>query len=194
MGEKGSLIASECKRFGVRWDTGRQAGGWLKLLWIAGGEWCDTLRDGTGRPRAGPGPPSTYIRNAHNRSVRSLVRSSVGSPLACTCTHTYTHTKRERETRQTRRERAAHSRILTRTMSQAGERRQAGRQAGGQASRQAGRQAGRRAGGQASRRAGTLLRQRHCLPSARFGLARAAALVRLCHLRRPLRSVLVVLD
>lgn len=39
----------------------------------------------------------------------------------------------------------------------------------------------------------TLLRQRHCLPSARFGLARAAALVRLCRLRRPLRSVLVVL-
>lgn len=25
--EKGSLIASECKRFGVRWDTGRQSGG-----------------------------------------------------------------------------------------------------------------------------------------------------------------------
>lgn len=39
----------------------------------------------------------------------------------------------------------------------------------------------------------TLLRQRHCLPSARFGLARAAALVRLCRLRRPLRSILVVL-
>lgn len=26
-GEKGSLIASECKRFGVRWDTGRRAAG-----------------------------------------------------------------------------------------------------------------------------------------------------------------------
>lgn len=25
--EKGSLIASECKRFGVRWDTGSQSGG-----------------------------------------------------------------------------------------------------------------------------------------------------------------------
>lgn len=25
--EKGCLIASECKRFGVRWDTGRQSGG-----------------------------------------------------------------------------------------------------------------------------------------------------------------------
>lgn len=25
--EKGSLIASECKRFGVRWDTGKQSGG-----------------------------------------------------------------------------------------------------------------------------------------------------------------------
>lgn len=25
--EKGSLIASECKRFGVRWDTGRQSSG-----------------------------------------------------------------------------------------------------------------------------------------------------------------------
>lgn len=24
--EKGSLIASECKRFGVRWDTGSQSG------------------------------------------------------------------------------------------------------------------------------------------------------------------------
>lgn len=39
---RGSLIASECKRFGVRWDTG---GFRLKLLWIAGGERYSTGRD-----------------------------------------------------------------------------------------------------------------------------------------------------
>ena len=142
------------------------------------------LRDGTGRkPGRDPHPP---IRNAHNRS-------SVGSPLA--------HTMRTRDpTDAPRRERAG-TQPRSHTNGESGRRAQAaarqtgrqgrqGRQAGRQA--EAGRQAGRQAGKQGSH--GTLLRQRHCLPSARFGLARAAALVRLSRLRRPPRSVLVVLD
>lgn len=153
-----------------------QAGGWLKLLWIAGGERCDTLPTGRDGPKAGPGPPSTYTKR-----TQPFVRRS-GLP---------SHTQRERETRRTRHAESApaHSRVLTLTVSQAGEhRRLPGRQAGRQRQAEAGRQAGK----QGSH--GTLLRQRHCLPSARFGLARAAALVRLSRLRRPPRSVLVVLD
>lgn len=110
-----------------------QAGGWLKLLWIAGGERCDTLPTGRDGPKAGPGPPSTYTKR-----TQPFVRRS-GLP---------SHTQRERETRRTRHAESApaHSRVLTLTVSQAGEhRRLPGRQAGRQA--EAGR--GRQAGGQA---------------------------------------------
>ena len=112
-----------------------------------------TGRDGTAESRAGT-PIHLYTKRTQP-FVRSLVRSSVGSPLTCTCTHT----KRAGETRQTRRaECARHTAAHSLTDGESGKRAQAARQTGRQAGKQ--RQAGRQAG-----RQGTLLRQRHCLPA-----------------------------
>jgi len=155
------------------WQSVGRAG-WLKLLWIAGGERrgaarYSTERDGTGRERrAGPGPPSNTRAHTDVHGAHTLKAGA----LACS---------RHRQRHRTQR-RGKYRRAFTRIESESGCRtngRSVGRDVGGGRARQAGRQRQASRGRQAASgpvytSLGALLRQRFCLPACpRLGTARS---------------------
>lgn len=163
------------------WQAVRRAG-WLKLLWIAGGERRGAILYGTGRD--GPRAPSR-----------------AGTPNQHTRTRMYAHTSARPERSSvvatdrgtTRRDAADTDARFTRIELESGCRMN-GRMRdveGGRATSKAGRQASSKQ----ARRYTSLTRYYAngslCLPSARLGLARAPALARLYpadSLSRPRRS------